>query len=340
MASPAQFAAGPSYPYHILHPLCHIPLKPPLRFSSKSSMPTLKDISVHLQTTKPHAQLSPSLPDPSLLNQEPNTTTHLILSHPGQPFRVVIESQTAYPAALPDSCDVVRIRVLIGRKVVAESPDLWRGEERLEVSIGKGLRFPDTNGEEGTEVSGDGDKDGKEENEEEELREIVVQVVPCRSRSRDLERGEQQATTIPGPLEQTIDPIPNSTLAFIFKYRTLPELQHLLSPSDLATLTQPSPTNPPPPISETLPPSPKLPQGEFYICCGRMLAGGSPDPKTGIIPHTGIIACSNEWCQTPGQAWHKSCAGMQIWEEPEGVWFCPECRVRPREQMEVKFEGR
>ncbi|USW58278.1 hypothetical protein Slin15195_G115970 [Septoria linicola] len=323
MASPAQFAAGPSYPYHILHPLCHIPLKPPLRFSSKSSMPTLKDISVHLQTTKPHAQLSPSLPDPSLLNQEPNTTTHLILSHPGQPFRVVIESQTAYPAALPDSCDVVRIRVLIGRKVVAESPDLWRGEARLEVSIGKGLRFADTNGEEGTEVSGDGDKDGKEENEEEELREIVVQVVPCRSRSRDLERGEQQATTIPGPLEQTIDPIPNSTLAFIFKYRTLPELQHLLSPSDLATLTQPSPTNPPLPSAKPSHPAPSFPKENFTSAAAACSPAVLRIPKQASSRTQGSSLVATNGVKHPAKRGIKAAPGCRFGRNPRECGFVP-----------------
>ena len=43
-----------------------------------------------------------------------------------------------------------------------------------------------------------------------------------------------------------------------------------------------------------------------------------------------MVACDNDKC--PFEWFHWSCVGIKA--EPDGKWFCPDCRVKPREGKE------
>ncbi|KAM3420660.1 hypothetical protein BST61_g3915 [Cercospora zeina] len=246
-----------------------------------------------------------------------NTISRLILETPGEPFRLAISSPT---------CDRRWVRVLVEEKLVFEGQIFACGEidGRPVLGVVKGLHHR-----------------GRSE-----------ALVPSSPRSSA--SGVRGADIVVEFDAVSTNDDSRHVLQCIFKPRSLSELQELFPQTGLYDLTSTSPSiaNEPEPSTEPSSPPPLFTtttnlypsqqgeqEAETLHCCTLNLYGAAPDPRRGEIAHTGIINCDNEWCQAPGQAWHKSCAGLEIWEDPKELWICPRCRTMPWEQMEI-LEGR
>ncbi|KAF2210310.1 hypothetical protein CERZMDRAFT_86058 [Cercospora zeae-maydis SCOH1-5] len=279
-------------------------------------MPIVGDLAVQLQDYK--GQAVRTFPD---LDVEPparpNTVSRLILETPGEPFQLAISSRT---------CDSRWVQVLVGGRVVFEKRKVSYGaiDNRRVFRVVEGLQHR-----------------GRPDN-----------IGP--SRSQPSVTGERAAHIVVEFAAISENDNTEENLRCIFKPRSLSELHDLFPQADPHDLTSPSPSiaNQPQPCTE--PPSPPTlfttttrlyasqlgeHQVEILPCCSLNLYGAAPDPRTGKIAHTGIINCDNEWCQAPGQAWHKSCAGLEISENPKELWICPSCRTMPWEQIEILGGG-
>lgn len=275
-------------------------------------MPVIGNIAVQLQNSS--GQPAHIFPDPEVeWSKSSKTVSCLVLATPGEPFQLVISSP---------SVDNLWVQVLIGDKLACRSQTTRHGAMHgwLELKVAKGLWHPPREWcmvSASTQLSSNSKTPGN----------IVV----------ELTAHSKQIST-------------QDKFHCIFKPRPLSELRKLFPWTPISDLKSPSPSiaNQPKP-SPTTSSTPSLftpttnlystEQGEQDIeilhCCGLNLYGAAPDLGTGKISSTGIINCDNEWCQVPGQAWHKSCAGMGIWEEPKELWICPSCRTMPWEQMEI-----
>ncbi|GIZ44613.1 hypothetical protein CKM354_000780600 [Cercospora kikuchii] len=275
-------------------------------------MPVIGNIAVQLQDSS--GQPAHIFPDPEVeWSKSSMTVSCLVLATPGEPFQLVISSP---------SVDSLWTRVLIGDKLACRSKATGHGAMRgwLEVKAAEGLRHPSR---EWSMVSASTHSSSSSQSP----KNIEIELT-----------AHSERISIQDKFRCIFKPRPLSELQKLFPWTPISEL---ISPSrSIANQPGPAPTRSSPPSLFT--PTTNLhptEQGEQEIeilhCCGLNLYGAAPDLGTGKISSTGIINCDNEWCQVPGQAWHKSCAGMGIWEEPKELWICPSCRTMPWEQMEI-----
>ncbi|CAK1362663.1 uncharacterized protein RHO25_007081 [Cercospora beticola] len=281
-------------------------------------MPVIGNIAVQLQDSS--GQAVRIFPDLEVeWSKGSKTVSCLVLATPGEPFQLVISSP---------SVDSLWTRVLIGDELAYRSKATCHGAVRgwLELKAAEGLWHPSR--EWG-----------------------MVSTSPHLSSNSKSPRNIVIELTAHSEKISTQD-----KFCCIFKFRPLSELQKLFPWTPISELmslplsianepeSEPASTTSSPP-SLFIPTTRLSPSGkgecevEILHCCGLNLYGAAPDTSTGDISHTGIINCDNEWCQVPGQAWHKSCAGMEIWEEPKELWICPTCRGMPWKQMEILAGG-
>ncbi|PPJ58302.1 hypothetical protein CBER1_11230 [Cercospora berteroae] len=275
-------------------------------------MPIVGNIAVQLQDSS--GQAVRIFPDLGVVRpKSAKTVSCFVLETPDEPFQLVIASLNV---------NGLWVRVLVEEKLAYQSQTTGHGAVRgwLELRIAKALRASVREGDTvpaSTRLVLNSESTGN----------IVVELIACSGNDATEE-----------------------VFRCIFKPRPLSELQSLFPWSPTVELTSPPPSIAKPIPTTSSPPSLFTPTTRLYPsvgdeheieilhCCGLNLYGAGPDTSTGEISHTGIINCDNEWCQVPGQAWHKSCAGMEIWEEPKELWICPSCSTMPWEQMEV-LEG-
>lgn len=314
-------------------------------------MPVLKGIALRLQD--PSAQPIPSFPDPSEEQVETcRTTSRLIRYTAGEPFRIVLYSPTSDPAGIPVQCEVLEIRVFVDENKMIWGPKfIHRGEDgqSLDIKITKGLWWPVPT------------TSSQQQQPPHVEKTVIVQLTPCRL-ARQITKevthhvnGEGEEFWSSRTTNSIPEAIPNTILTWGFKLMPqIASLQQRQQQEEEEEEVFPRPLTcfmddigqSPHPNQKTQRPWSLKPHGEPILsqngvglpsqmyCCGRQLRGADPDALTGKIPHTGVIVCDNDFCQI--STWHKYCAGMEVWEEPERLWICPVCRVKDQRQIEIR----